>query len=152
MKLRAVLPTNRWKTGIIWVENESGGMVAGSWPCRGKADSQAAIQHGNPERVATRPYGDHPTGEYVVSALVHNKPPFKSYGPCFILLDPIGGEALTAEHAERKGLAIHGGDLTSEGTLRATSGCLRISNACATILAGLVKVGTHYICEDGGMV
>lgn len=152
MMLRALLPRNRWNSGRLWVETSAGAILAGPWPCRGKADGQIALLHGNPSRDPTKPYGDHPTGTYKVSALIHNKPPVRSYGPCFILLDPVGGEALMAEEAQRLGLAIHGGDLTAEGTLRATEGCLRVTNTTATILAGLVSVGTPYICEEGEIV
>lgn len=149
MMLRALLPRNRWNTGRLWVETSAGAILAGPWPCRGKADGQIALLHGNPSRDPTKPYGDHPTGTYKVSALVHNKQPVRSYGPCFILLDPVAGDALTAEEAERVGLAIHGGDPTPEGTLRASEGCLRVSNATSTLLAGIVKVGMEYICEEG---
>lgn len=151
MRLHSLLPKDRWQPGRLWVENSAGAIIAGPWPCRGKADGQVALQHGNPSRDPTKPYGDHPTGTYKVSALVYNKPPVRSYGPCFILLDPILGDALTAEEAERAGLAIHGGDPTPEGTLRSSLGCLRVSNTTSTLLAGLVTVGMEYLCEEGEM-
>lgn len=149
MRLRSLLPKNRWQTGRLWVENDSGGTIAGPWLCRGKADGQIALQHHNPERNPLKPFGDHPTGTYTVAGLIHNKPPVSSYGPCFILLDPIDGEAVKAEDAERRGLAIHGGNPTADGGLRATEGCLRTTNAAMTILAGLAKVGMEYVCEEG---
>lgn len=149
MRLRSRLPRNRWQTGRLWVEKDDGSVMVGPWLCRGKADSQFALQHHNPDRDPLKPFGDHPTGTYTVAALVHGKLPESTYGPCFILLDPIGGDALKAEEAERRGLAIHGGQLTPDGSLRATEGCLRTTNAAVAILAGLVPIGTEYVCEEG---
>lgn len=149
MRLRSVLPVNRWLVGRLWLEDDAGIIIAGPYRCRGKADSQIAAEHDNPERVTTRPFGDHPSGTYRVAAIVKDKPPAHTYGDYFFLLDPTAGDALEAEEAERRGLAIHGGDLSHDGvTLRATEGCLRTTNAAMIALAALVTVGVEYYCED----
>lgn len=149
MRLRSVLPVNRWLAGRLWLEDDAGTILRGPYPCRGKADSQVAAEHGNPERATTLPFGDHPSGRYRVAAMVRDKEPAHAYGPWFFLLDPFEGDALTAEEAERRGLGIHGGRLSQDGrTLRATNGCLRTTDSAMVELAALVEVDTEYVCED----
>ena len=130
-------------------------MVLGPVPARGKADGQIATDHMNPTRDPKKVDGDHPTGTYRVVHIEANKPPAHSYGPFFLLLDPTDGDALIAKTNGRVGLAIHGGDPASDGSLRATEGCLRVSNETATALAGLVEPGVtagrpvEYECFEG---
>jgi hypothetical protein len=149
MRLRSVLPANRWLSGRLWLEDDDGVVLLGPYPCRGKADGAIAAWHGNPSRDPVEPFGDHPTGEYVVSDVVRGKLPLRTYGPYFFLLDPVGGQALEAEEAERRGLAIHGDDPNDDGSLRATEGCLRVANKAIADLAILVRVGMTYRCEEG---
>lgn len=151
MRIVSRLPLNRWLPGTLWVEDQDGKVVVGPYACRGKADQQAATAHGNPTRAPWLPYGDHPAGGYRVVLVQHDKPTPQTFGPFFILLDPITGDALRGKQNGRQGIAIHGGDPTPDGGLRATKGCLRITNEAVTFLAALVsEPGTIYVCENAG--
>lgn len=91
--------------------------------------------------------GNTPTGRYEVSEIADttnwNQ---NSYGPNGALrLKPISGNALAAEQqAGRTGLLIHGGALggtnywRGAGELRATFGCLRLSNRDVDRLRNLI--------------
>jgi len=139
MKIHSSLPPDRLKAGSLIVTDDAGTVLWGPVAARGKADGQIAAAHGNPARDPERVDGDHPTGSYRVVRVEQDKSPAHSYGPFFFLLDPVDGDAEIAKRNGRTGLAIHGGDPTADGSLRATEGCLRITNAAATALAGFVK-------------
>ena len=139
MKIRSVLPRDRMRAGTIDVVNDAGDVIFGPVAARGKADSQIAAAHANPNRDPTRVDGDHPAGTYRVVHVERDKPTAHSFGPFFLLLDPTGGDALIAKTNNRTGLAIHGGDPAADGSLRATEGCLRVTNAAAVSIAGLVQ-------------
>ena len=139
MRIHSNLPGDRLKVGSLTVTDDAGTVQLGPVPARGKADSQLAAAHGNPDRDSEHVDGDHPTGTYRVVLVEHDKSPAHSYGPFFFLLDPLGGDALIAKENGRSGLAIHGGDPAGDGSLRATEGCLRVSNAAVTALSGLVE-------------
>jgi L,D-transpeptidase catalytic domain len=134
-----VLLADRWQAGSVTATDDSGTLIFGPASACGKADGQIASAHGNPARDPKRIDGDHPTGGYRVVRVEHNKPPAHSYGPFFFLLDPIEGDALVAKTNGRTGLAIHGGDPAPDGALRATEGCLRVSNETAAALVRLVE-------------
>ena len=68
-----------------------------------------------------------------------DKPPAHSYGPFFLLLDPIRGDAMVAKRNGRMGLAIHWWRFRSGWLTPRPEGCLRVSNETATALAGLVE-------------
>lgn len=139
MKINSSLPADRWKAGSLTVTDDAETVLLGPVPARGKADGQIAAAHGNPARDPEKVDGDHPTGVYRVVLVQHDKAPVHSYGPFFLLLDPIGGDALIAKTHGRAGLAIHGGDPAADGSLRATEGCLRVTNDTAIRLAALVE-------------
>ena len=94
------------------------------------------------------PFGDHPFGTYRVTMLEPGKLPAHTYGPGFLLLDPVAGDALEGKEHGRAGLGIHGGAPLPDGTLRATDGCLRVRNDTAEALLAHVTVGTEYVCEE----
>ena len=151
MRLHSLLPLNRWLQGLLTVEDDLGSVVAGPWPCRGKADSQDAANHGNPERYPTQPFGDHPYGAYQIAAVEPDKQPPRTFGPCFLLLDPISGDALKAKQNGRVGIGAHGGDLgvvTTYGNLRATDGCLRTTNEAIAAIEAMSPQGWTYLCEE----
>lgn len=147
MIIRARLPMNRRLPGVLTLEDD-GTVLLGPYPCRGKADGAVAEFHGNAQRLPWIPYGDHPAGAYRVVLVQRDKPPHRTYGPFFILLDPVSGDAARAKMNGRTGIAIHGGDAVADGSLRATEGCLRTTNEAVTFLAALVAPGTQYICQD----
>ena len=138
MKIRSILPRDRMRAGTIDVVNDAGDVIFGPVAARGKADSQIAAAHGNPTRDPTHVDGDHPAGTYHVVHIQRDKPTPHSFGPFFLLLDPTGGDALIAKKNGRAGLAIHGGDPAADGSLRATEGCLRVTNAASVSIGELV--------------
>ena len=146
--IHARVPKDRMGEGSVEIVDATGSVIVGPFACRAKADNAGAIQHGNPTRDSLRPFGDHPSGAYVVRAIQHGKSPAHTYGPVFMLLDPTGGDALQARRNGRTGLAIHGGDPGETMMLRPTFGCLRVTNAAIVDMARLVRVGDIYVCED----
>lgn len=133
LTIKVVLSENRDNTGRLELLDETGTRLAGPFPAYGRSDSSKAAAHGNPKRDRTKLYGDTPLGEYAVPEIVRTGQaagyPDHSYGPNGALrLDPVGGEALAAKQNGRKGLLIHGGDPGGGGRLRATHGCIRLSN------------------------
>ncbi len=129
--------------GELTAWSGAGERTHGPVPCLGKADNAGAAAHGNPARDPLRPYGDLPTGTYVVLGWSPVDPEdvkeVNSYGLAGkLVLDPVGGEALQAKQAGRYGLLIHGGAPAADGSgLRPTYGCARVSNATMTSLAQL---------------
>lgn len=127
--------------------------------CRGKADNQAAADHGNPDRNPRKPFGDHPAGKYKVTLVRATVSTVYSYGPWKIDVQPFDlsghDECADRENAEAgdDGILIHGGALDSAGKLRATFGCLRTTNEAAAFMAPLIQVAlvskedVIYICE-----
>lgn len=135
MKLYALLPASRFEAGECWVEDADGARVYGPVRCRGEADNTGAMQHGNPQEDPKRSYGDHPYGLYRVAQLLYDPKPALSYGPVFIAINPVGGEAWEARLAGRTGFGIHGGALHEDGRLRETYGCLRVDDDTVLALA-----------------
>lgn len=156
MIIEAKLPKDRTQEGQIYVD----GSLMGR--CRGKADNQAAMDHGNSKRDPRRPFGDHPAGRYVVSAVVDvTSGSVHSYGPYKIVIQPFDltsdDECTARENAEPgdDGILIHGGDPQADGvSLRATYGCLRVANTVIRSIANLVKEAlargeaVEYICTN----
>ncbi|WP_234531909.1 L,D-transpeptidase family protein [Paenibacillus pseudetheri] len=95
--------------------------------------------------------GHTPTGVY--SATISGAPMdqtegnIRSYGPSkYVIMDPISGNALTAEQNGRTGLWIHGGAAADAGAisypLRPTHGCVRLSdNDQASLIYVLSTLG-----------
>jgi len=126
--LRVLFPRNRTRTGLLRVEQD-GRIIA----------EFAALGRGNRGQGDTSLLneGNTPTGIYTATGLESAAGrDLKKYGPWgAVRLKPVGGQALLAERiGHRSGLLIHGGSLGStgywrgEGALRATHGCIRLSN------------------------
>jgi len=128
MKLRASLPLNREDEGRFWVLDDEGSAIFGPVRCRGEADNTNALHAENPIEDPTRIGGDFPFGVYLVGECVQDPKPWHTYGPWFIRLSPVSGEALDAWIAGRRGIGAHGGELGPGSILRATFGCLRLDN------------------------
>ena len=139
MRLLAELPLDREAEGRFTVFSDEGAILYGPVRCRGEADDTEERRHGTSDDDAIHQHGDHPFGGYRVIAVEQNKTPARSYGPFFLRLVPLNGEALTAWHAGRRGLGIHGGDLGDGTVLRPTYGCLRADNETMEAVAKLVK-------------
>jgi hypothetical protein len=153
MKITARIPKDRMAAGTI----EWG---AGEHACRGKADNQAAMDHGNPKRDPRRPFGDHPAGRYTATQVDGRPADDPKFGPYRIHVQPADlssdDECAARENSEKgdDGIMIHGGAPQADGvSLRATHGCLRVSNATIKLLALAVVAAqargekVEYICE-----
>lgn len=147
---------DRWQTGTLSLVDKNGATLAGPFRTLGKADNANAAAKGNPTRNPLRRWGDTPTGTYRVVRLQSSGPgtnyPAYNYGPdAVIVLDPLSGDALTAKQNGRTGLLIHGGAPGENGRLRATHGCIRLSNAdMAALLLALRAASnnaTQFRCE-----
>lgn len=123
---------------MFWAEDVGGELLFGPIRARGEADNQNAAKHDNIIEDPTRVGGDHPAGLYLVTQIVPFTPASPTYGPAFVRLDPLGGEALEAKLNGRTGIGIHGGDLGVNESLRATYGCLRLDNDAVEELLALV--------------
>ena len=126
--LRAVFPQDRDRTGTLKVEQD--GRLLAEFPALGRGS------RGGGETSLLK-NGNAPAGDYLGTRLestAHRDQ--NSYGPWgTVRLSPIGGRALLAERiGHRSGLLIHGGSLggarywRGAGALRATHGCIRLSN------------------------
>ena len=124
--------------------------------CYADADSARAKAAGNPNEDSKEPFGDHPFGAYLVAAVRWSTTAKEkqAYGPVRLALDPVAGDALVAKQNGRNGLAIHGGPLAKDGSLRTTFGCLRVDDetveALASAAAARLKDGksVEYVCEE----
>ena len=117
------LPADRTQPGTLTLTLDGGAQF--TWPCLGKADNLAAADHNNASRDPTLPYGDTPLGIYDVTRADTPSPPRHDMGTTVIWLDrPIAGDAVTAAHNGRTGLAIHAG--RGNDRLVPTNGCVRM--------------------------
>src|SRR5262249_4637698 len=142
VKLYSRLPKDRTAEGALWVVGEDDRIQIGPERCRGKSDNQTAIAHGNPSRDPLRPFGDHPLGTYRVTSVRRSSGDperWRHYGPAFLALEPVAGDALKAAQDGRTDLGIHGGLVLENGQLRPTFGCLRVLDDFDAVLADLVE-------------
>jgi hypothetical protein len=156
LTIQVQFSSDRSQTGTLSLLNSAGETLAGPFDAYGRADNHTAIAHGNVGRRPTLPYGDTPTGTYAIPRATATgdgtKYNSKSYGPNgALVLQPTGGEAEEAARNGRVGLLIHGGDPDSSGRLRATNGCVRLSNAdIKALLDGVARAGENALfnrCE-----
>ena len=147
--IRVEMSTDRDQIGSLSLETAGGRRLAGPFSAYGRSDNRAAGAHGNPTRDPVRPFGDTPTGSYAVPRAVATGPGTayvpRSYGPNgALVLKPTGGQAAQAAANGRVGLLIHGGDPGTAGRLRATHGCIRLSNAdMAALMAAIISAGEN---------
>ena len=159
MRLVAALTKDRQAEGQFWVEGDDG-VVFGPVRCRGEADSGNAAKFKNILEDPTRVAGDHPFGVCRVVDIVTIQPADtkggRTYGPFFVRLHPVSGEAWTARQQGREGIGLHGGDLGPAGELRATFGCLRLDNASLVQVVDRLFAEraagreVFYECREGG--
>jgi hypothetical protein len=149
MKIEVSLKANRSLPGLLRLVGDDGKVLVQGL-CLGKADGVASAKAGNPIRDPARPVGDTPTGEYTGRLLGWVPPPARSYGTVEpIVLDPTAGQALDAKQNGRKGLWIHGGDLTTGGFLRPTYGCIRLTPAThAAVVQAMKAAGVKQLAVE----
>lgn len=137
LEIRIKLPADRLKTGTLELVDPATGLrVFGPVPALGRAARTPASAHCNPNGLATKKYGDTPTGGYRVPRVLESGDgtphPAAAYGSAgVIVLDPVSGEAQTAEENGRTGLLIHSGRQVASPTplpshLKPTNGCVRV--------------------------
>jgi hypothetical protein len=144
IKLSLMLSTKRDFSGLLIVRNEKTGAVMGSFEALGRGSNGGGD-------TQLQENGNTPTGQYKV---VRIEPTASwnqsSYGPNGALrLEPFSGNAKVAEEViGRKGLLVHGGAPGSDGywrgigQLRATHGCVRLSNDSMKQLTDLLFEAT----------
>lgn len=156
MKLLAQLPRDREAPGTLVVLDVAGAVIAGPFRCRGEADNAAAAKADNVQEAPTRAFGDHPYGSCRVGEIVDipekDVKGRKAYGPHFIRLSPVSGEALEGWTKGRRGVGLHGGALDAQGRLRVTYGCLRVDDDTLEAIVKLLREraaerDTFYHCE-----
>jgi lipoprotein-anchoring transpeptidase ErfK/SrfK len=123
--LKAKLPYNRDRSGTLAVQID--GKTVRTYEVLGRGSQ-------GPGDTVFQTNGNTPTGTYQGIG-IENKNNQQSYGPVALRLKAVSGDALIAHDAfGRDGLLIHGGSLggpgywRGAGQLRATHGCLRLSN------------------------
>lgn len=123
---------------IALVGNDQRVIVSGI--CMGRADDAAAVAAGNAARSPLLPGGDTPTGTYQGRLLGSVPKPARSFGTVEpIVLTPKSGECVAAHGNGRRGLWIHGGDMTPGGFLRPTHGCVRVTPDTHAVLVRCIK-------------
>lgn len=146
--IKVDLLRDRTKVGRLTLISNEGIPLCGPFPALGLADNAAASAHHNHHRDPVLPFGDTPTGGYKFSIINTPLTPKHSYGPYgAISLDPISGDALSAEQHGRSGLLIHSGDPGANGNLRPTHGCIRLFDAdLKTLLQALSQDHSKHEC------
>lgn len=155
--LRANFPHGRTRDGTLAAYSD-GTLIAGPWPCLGRAAGDEARRHNNPSRDPRLNCGDHPLGEWSVVS-VEEKPEAlrRTYGRWFARLRAVSGEAIEATIAGRAGIGIHSGaldasDIDGDGDtadLRRTNGCLRTTDEAMTWIAARAAEGVPMRLESG---
>lgn len=147
------LPADRKKTGTLTlVDAATGFTLFGPAPVLGRAARNTAEAKGNPEGNSLKPFGDTPTGTYNVNNIVRNGAgttrPVVQYGESgSIVLDPSGGDALTAKGNGRTGILIHAGrhansSVVAPNALKPTNGCIRMRDWDLNLLIEAIKNNT----------
>lgn len=132
-KIVIELPENRSGVGTLCLHDAQGVKITGPFKACGRADRKTATSEGNPSGDRLRPYGDTPLGSFAIIDFVKtgdgSQLDVANFGPHgAIRLRPVDGEAVRPEGVRRTGFMVHGGDLTTKGRLRPTTGCIRLSN------------------------
>lgn len=148
LTINVQLPFDRTRTGLLTLTGSDGATLAGPFEVLGKSDNARAAKEGNASRDPTLPFGDTPAGTYSVPRIIDTGSgtnySLRSYGPHeAIVLKPESGEAVDAAKNGRVGLLVHSGDLGKNGRLRATHGCLRLSNEEMKSLLDAIRAATN---------
>ncbi|MCK6375909.1 MAG: hypothetical protein L6Q69_17680 [Zoogloea sp.] len=137
LTIKVTLPTDRSKTGTLTLIDPTTGLALfGPVPVLGRAAKNTAAVHGNPSASPLKPFGDTPAGTYDVARIVGNGDnttrPVARFGQSgSIVMEPTGGDALTAKNNGRVGLLIHAGRhafsaAVDAKALKPTNGCVRM--------------------------
>jgi hypothetical protein len=146
------LSSERDRCGQIELAGNAGEHLCGPFVVAGRSSNLLAATHQNPQRLGILPYGDTPTGNFVIRTRLQTgqgTPLAKyDYGPWgALVLEGITGDAAIADANGRFTFLLHGGDLSSDGLLRSTAGALRMRNADLRALLRAVEKANCKSCE-----
>ncbi len=144
-RLLLVVPEKRDRCGRAAFLGEDGARLLGPFRILATASQRVARRHGNAACDPLLPFGNPPSGSYVVAGsfppgLPHRRPVrFGRLGGFW--LHPVGGLALEAGANGREALMLHGGPLDRRGRLRPTRGGLRVADADLAALIAAINDG-----------
>ncbi|MGG6263091.1 hypothetical protein ACQ4M3_07410 [Leptolyngbya sp. AN03gr2] len=143
------LPQDRNRMGKIYALNSDRQRVMGPYAIAAKADGITATHYNNRDRNPLRPYGDFPLGQYQITNFYPSNFGIESYGNNGILmLTPVHGDGVTAQHNGRQIFMIHAGGLEERGVLQPTNGSLRVSAPTMRQLTSVItQIGFGIRCE-----
>lgn len=152
------LPNNRNNPGTLRIFDSNGMAVTPAVPALGRAGSDVGPKQGYYDNLNLNPlkkYGHTPRGEYIVESIEPSGPntkfPEKSYGRFGVIrLKAVSGEALAAQINGRTGILIHAGDPGNFNGLRATGGCIRVSNDDMRMLMTTIEILERIEGETAG--
>jgi hypothetical protein len=149
--LKIQLPTNRNYVGRLLALDSAGRVLAGPFPIAGRASDAIAAEHGNLTRATTLPFGDPPVGSYRFVGVADTGPGTRYRSDLFgdlaaVVLCGRDGHAALADANGRFEFLIHGGPLSQDGRLRATTGHFRISDPHLLQVTALIKQATTVSC------
>lgn len=131
-KLLIVLPAARDYCGRGLLLSSDGQRLFGPFRVLGTASRRIARRNGNRQYDRGLPFGDPPTGAYVIAGSLppatRKRRPERFGHLGALLLQPTGGEAMTAAD-KRPRVVLHGGRCDKRGRLRRTRGGLRVADA-----------------------
>jgi len=153
LTIEVVLGSDRNRVGRLVLKDGAGRTVAGPYSVCGRANDFAASEHGNPTRSALQHYGDTPTGEYQMRAIVrtgrgsaYDAAVFGKFG--MITLVPVRGQAALADQNGRHVLVIHAGTPNpASKLLYATNGSLRMFDEDLRDLIEALRGESSAICR-----
>lgn len=132
LRVVIILPDDRQDAGELTVFYGTPGgdpqVIFGPVPCLGRASRDAGIRNGNPDLDPLKPFGHTPVGLYEAEGWTRFAEPITGLGHGWMALEPVAGDAETAEGNGRTGIGIHAG---RGEILKPTLGCIRLRDSDA---------------------
>lgn len=140
--LEVRLPRNRDFAGTLRLGNCDS--LFGPIPIAGRSDDLLARLHQNSCRDPLLPYGDTPTGTYLMRAVFRASGRTEYYRLDYgaagaFAFEPVAGDAALADANGRFVLLLHGTKRVSESKLYATSGALRVLDSDLLDLMRMIR-------------
>jgi len=122
----------------------TGEVLLGPFRVLGTASPYVARRMGNPDHDRMLPFGDPPSGRYVIASSlapgsIHPRRPGRFGKLGALLLEPTSGEGLAAKARGRDHIVLHGGPRDKKRRLRRTRGGLRIANGRLSALLSAIN-------------
>ncbi len=143
-RLVAMVPRNRRACGRLALFARDGRMLFGPVRILATANKRIAVRKNNPKRNPRLPFGNPPSGSYLVlgtlpPGYVNPRRPRRFGTTGALLLKPQAGVTLTAFANGRRLFYLHGGPPDDRGRLRPTRGGLRVSDVDMTSLLDAIN-------------